>query len=505
MNNYARPTTLAELYATQTKGGAVQYLAGGQSLLAAMRLGMASPETLLDLQSVTDCPELYEIKTVNQGENKALRIGAMCTHDQIAKSVLTYPFSGVAMGIADQQVRNRGTIGGSLANNDPAACWPAAVLAANATIHVRRGVGSAAGIGERSEIGSIEQKIAIKADDFFTGFYSTALQAGDLITHIDFPKVEAFDYVKFEQAASRFALVGVAIAALKSENFTNKTVRVAITGLGNGVCRWAEAERALTRWFHPQALADLQFDEALAGTDLHASATYRAHLVGVLARRMMTQLDNPLELVEKTNEVRQHTFMWKLSLLRYRVLCAWDTFLTKNTLTRKSHIDKAVSQGLGGTEFLPLAPDAVWQNILDPVVLKNCIAGCEALSYAADNTIAAPKYDAAVKVGIGFVSARFAATVQLKNLVQNQSCELIFEGHAGAMGFGRGTAKLVLQPENRLNLGKTVAGTLLVWQVQIQAGGKLAAFGTRLIEATARSLSEDFFRRFSKHLLLAVK
>jgi carbon-monoxide dehydrogenase medium subunit len=192
----------------------------------------------------------------------------MCCHARVAASPLVHArapmLSGLAHGIGDQQVRNRGTLGGSIANADPAACWPAGVLALNGTVCT-----------DRREIA---------ADDFFTGLFGTALAPDEIVCGVRFPAAAQAHYLKFEQPASRFALTGVAVAR------TGAGVRAAVTGLGNGVWRWAAAEQALSRHFAPDALQDLAVDPAEASGDIHASAEYRAHLAAVLTRRAVKRI-----------------------------------------------------------------------------------------------------------------------------------------------------------------------------------------------------------------------
>lgn len=260
--DYSRPSTLSDALALLAAHSEAMALAGGQSLLPAMQLGFAAPARLVDLQ---DLVELHGVR----GGADGVWIGAMTSHSQIACDrliVANWPMlAHVARGIADAQVRAVGTIGGAVANNDPAACWPAALLAARAMIQTSR------------------REIA--ATDFFTGLFSTALEAGELITSITFPKIRRGAYLKFEQAASRFALVGVAVAQRLDGG-----VGVAITGLGNGVYRWHEAEALLSRNLEAQALAPLRLDPALASDDIHADASYRAHLAKVLLYRVVSEL-----------------------------------------------------------------------------------------------------------------------------------------------------------------------------------------------------------------------
>ena len=172
--------------------------------------------------------------------------------------------AALAQGIGDQQVRNRGTIGGSVANADPAACWPAGLLAMNATVCT-----------DRREIA---------ADDFFTGLFGTALAADEVVCGVRFPPLAPAHYLKFEQQASRFALTGVAVARHAFGT------RVAVTGLGNGVWRWQAAELALSTDFSAAALQGLAIDPAEASGDIHASAAYRAHLAAVLTRRAVQHI-----------------------------------------------------------------------------------------------------------------------------------------------------------------------------------------------------------------------
>jgi carbon-monoxide dehydrogenase medium subunit len=196
-----------------------------------------------------------------------IRIGAMTTHTQVADSPLvrgTIPaLASLAAGIGDRQVRNRGTIGGSVANNDPAACYPAAMLALGATIETDR------------------RRIA--ADDFFRGLFSTALEPDEVLVALHVPVPRRAAYVKFEQPASRFALVGVAVAD------TATGVRVAVTGAGPGVYRAEALEARLQSRFEPAALAGARIDPAGLNGDLHAGADYRAHLVVVLAQRALAR------------------------------------------------------------------------------------------------------------------------------------------------------------------------------------------------------------------------
>ncbi len=258
---YRRPSDVAQAISWLRDDPEAKLLAGGQSLLAAMKLRFAAPTVLIDLQGL---PELTALET----HDGKLWIGAMCTHGQVAASPLVQRMVPVlahlAGGIGDQQVRNRGTIGGSISNADPAACWPAGLMALNATIRT-----------DRRDIG---------ADDFFQGLFTTALEPDEVVCGVLFPIVQQACYLKFEQSASRFALTGVAVARVAG------AVRVAVTGLGSGIWRWQEAEQALTARFEAGAIDGMRPDEGIASGDLHASAAYRVHLASVLTRRAVQHI-----------------------------------------------------------------------------------------------------------------------------------------------------------------------------------------------------------------------
>lgn len=256
---FERPATLAD--ATRLAAGAgSKVLAGGQTLLASMKLRLASPEQLVDLGAVA---ELAGIRR----EGDALVIGAMARHEDVAANAdvaLALPaLADLAGGIGDRQVRAMGTLGGSVANNDPSACYPAALLALGATVR------------------TTQREIA--ADDFFQGMFATALQDGELITSVRFPLAGRAAYIKFKQPASRFALIGVFVAQ------TDAGVRVAVTGGGNGVFRHQGLETALARSFTPEAAAAVKVDAGDLSSDLHASAAYRANLIGVMTQRAVAK------------------------------------------------------------------------------------------------------------------------------------------------------------------------------------------------------------------------
>jgi carbon-monoxide dehydrogenase medium subunit len=247
-------TTLADARAAAAAGA--KLMAGGQSLLPSMRLGMSQPESVADLSAV---PGLSGI-TVSGG---VVRIGAMTTHAAVAASAevaAAIPaLADLASRIGDRQVRNRGTIGGSVANADPAACYPAALLGLGATVHTDRR--------------------DIAADDFFTGLYATALAEDEVITAVSFPIAEKAGWQKFKQPASRFSIVGVFVSK------GPKGVRVAVTGAGASVFRAGDLESRLSAQWSAAALEGATVSAEGLNTDLHGSAEYRAVLIPVLAAR----------------------------------------------------------------------------------------------------------------------------------------------------------------------------------------------------------------------------
>ncbi len=252
-----RPGTIEEAVAALAAEEA-QALGGGQTLIPTLKARLAAPAKLVSLAGIA------EMKGV-RSEDGAVVIGGGATHAEVAREAAeTYPaLAALAGGIGDPAVRNRGTIGGSLANNDPSACYPAAVLASGATITTNT------------------RQIA--ADDFFQGMFTTALNDGEIITSVSFPVPQAANYQKFEQPASRFALVGVFVAKFADG------VRVAVTGASeDGVFRWSEAEAALSADFSADAISGLSVSpEGMIG-DLHGTPEYRAHLVKVLTGRAVS-------------------------------------------------------------------------------------------------------------------------------------------------------------------------------------------------------------------------
>lgn len=246
-----RPATVAE--AVSALGGEAQVLSGGQTLIPTLKARLASPSKLVSLSGIS------EMKGISSAGG-ILTIGGGTCHADVAADGSYSGLSDLASNIGDPSVRNRGTIGGSIANNDPAACYPAAALASGATI--------------------VTNTREIAADDYFLGMFETALEEGEIVTAVKFPIPEKANYQKFVQPASRFALVGVFVAKSASG------VRVAVTGASNeGVHRWTAAEEALSANFSASALDGLMVSEDNMISDLHGTPDYRAHLVKVMTGR----------------------------------------------------------------------------------------------------------------------------------------------------------------------------------------------------------------------------
>jgi len=248
-----KPGTVAEAVTALATEEALA-LGGGQTLIPTLKQRLASPSRLVSLGGIA------EIKGVS-GADGVVSIGGGTTHAAVAAGATAYPaLAALAGNIGDPAVRNRGTIGGSLANNDPAACYPSAALASGATI--------------------VTNTREIAADDYFQGLFTTALHEGEIITAVRFPVPQAASYQKFEQPASRFALVGVFVARFADG------VRVAVTGASeDGVFRWSEAEAALSANFAAEALDGLSVDPTDMIADLHGTKDYRAHIVKVMTAR----------------------------------------------------------------------------------------------------------------------------------------------------------------------------------------------------------------------------
>jgi aerobic carbon-monoxide dehydrogenase medium subunit len=254
---YHRPTSLRQAASLASKADDAKILAGGHTLLPTMKQRLAAPANLIDLSQI---PELRGIER----SARSVTIGAMVTHSDVAKSPEVREaipgLAEMAEQIGDPHVRNRGTIGGSIANNDPSADYPAACLALGAVITTNK------------------RKIA--ADLFFTGLFETALEEGEIITRVSFPIPSKAAYAKFRNPASRYALVGVFVAKRASD------IRVAVTGAGsNGVFRVPDMEQALAKRFSAKSLEGIVVSADQLNSDIHADAAYRAHLIGVMARR----------------------------------------------------------------------------------------------------------------------------------------------------------------------------------------------------------------------------
>ena len=245
--------------AAKLASGRATFLAGGMSLLPAMKLRLAAYSDLINIKKIKT---LSGIKV----SSKSLRIGATTTHAFVASSKevgKSIPSLAVlADGIGDPQVRNRGTIGGSIANNDPAADYPSACLALNATIHT--------------------SKRKIPADKFFKGMFETDLKKGELIESVEFEIPEKSAYAKYPNPASRYAVVGVYVAKLKNE------VRVAVTGAASSVFRSKELEASLSNNFSASAIDNVNIPNKGLNSDIHASAEYRAHIIKVMAKKAVS-------------------------------------------------------------------------------------------------------------------------------------------------------------------------------------------------------------------------
>lgn len=250
------PETLDDALSLIREGGEAKFLAGGQSLIPVMKLDLAQPETVVSLSRI---PALKGIRS----DDDTVEIGAGMSHAAVADSEVVQEripaLADLARTIGDPQVRNRGTLGGSLAHNDPAADYPAAILALGGTV-----------VTDRREI---------SADEYFQGMFATALEPDEIITAVRLPVPERACYAKAANPASRYALAGVFVAA------GSDGVRVAVTGAGPGVFRMTEMEEALASDFSAGALEGIDVDPTDLLTDDAASAEYRAHLVGVMARR----------------------------------------------------------------------------------------------------------------------------------------------------------------------------------------------------------------------------
>jgi aerobic carbon-monoxide dehydrogenase medium subunit len=253
---YHKPASLDEVANLLSANEEAKLVAGGMTLIPTLKQRLAKPSDLVDLAAI---PSLRGITDAGD----ALVIGAMTRHAEVHNSPVVKQaipaLAAMAGMIGDPAVRNRGTIGGSISNNDPAADYPAALVALGATVQTT--------------------KRQIPAENFFTGMFETALEPSEIVTAVRFPKPQAACYQKFKNPASRYAIVGVFVAR------TGSGVRVAVTGAGPVVFRVPEMEAALARSFTPDAIKDITIPDTGLNSDIHASAEYRAHLVGVMARR----------------------------------------------------------------------------------------------------------------------------------------------------------------------------------------------------------------------------
>jgi aerobic carbon-monoxide dehydrogenase medium subunit len=251
--DFVIPASVADAVKALSAEGA-QALSGGQTLTPTMKQRLAAPSVLV---SLTGIAALQGVKV----EGRTLTVGAATTHATVAREAAAYPaLAALASGIGDPAVRNRGTIGGSLANNDPSACYPSAVLGSGATV--------------------VTSRREIAADDYFQGMFSTALEDGEIITAVRFPIPDRAAYAKFDQPASRFALCRAFVAKYSGG------VRVAITGASEGgVFRWTEAEAALSSTYTAEAVKALSLDPGGMIGDLHGTQAYRANLAKVMVMR----------------------------------------------------------------------------------------------------------------------------------------------------------------------------------------------------------------------------
>lgn len=257
--NYHQAKSVNDAAKLVTAASEGKLMAGGMTLLPTLKLRLAKPSDVVDLGKIAD------LKGIKKDGN-AIVIGAMTRHADVANSDIVKSaipaLAHLASHIGDPAVRNRGTIGGSVANNDPAADYPSAVLALGATV--------------------ITNKRKIAADDFFKGMFETALADGEILTAVSFPVPEKAAYMKFPNPASRYAIVGVFVAK------TGANARVAVTGAGSVVFRQKDMEAALAKNFSADAIKNVAQKQDGLNSDIHASAEYRAHLVGVMARRAVT-------------------------------------------------------------------------------------------------------------------------------------------------------------------------------------------------------------------------
>jgi carbon-monoxide dehydrogenase medium subunit len=259
---YHKPASLQEAIQLLASNAEAKLLAGGQTYIPTLKQRLAQPSDLIDLSGVA------ELKGIKE-EAGGVTIGAMTKHGEVAESEIVKRvipgLAALAHLIGDPAVRNTGTLGGSISNNDPAADYPGALLGLGATVRTN--------------------KRELSADEFFTGMFGTALEADEIVTAVHFPKPEKAGYEKFRNPASRYSMVGAFVAK------TANGVRVAITGAGeNGAFRWKEAEQALSSNLSESAVANLKHPTTGLNSDIHASAEYRAHLITVMVKRALAKL-----------------------------------------------------------------------------------------------------------------------------------------------------------------------------------------------------------------------
>ena len=255
--NYHRATSADDAVSKVAGNDEAKFLAGGQTMLPTMKMRLAAPSDLVDLAKVADLSGI-------EVSGRSVKIGAMTTHAEVAASselASVCPcMGGLAAQIGDPHVRHKGTIGGSVANYDPAADYPAALLALDATVHTN--------------------KREVKAEDFFVSLFETALEDGELVTAVSYEAPDQGHYEKFRNPASRYAMAGVFVARKGSD------VRVGVTGAGSdGAFRWSDAEAALSSNFTPEAIDGLSVNAGDMLSDIHGSSEYRANLVKVMAKR----------------------------------------------------------------------------------------------------------------------------------------------------------------------------------------------------------------------------
>lgn len=255
--NYQRATSASDARERFQAAADPVYISGGMTLLPSLKLRLANPSDVIDLGGIESMRSITSSDSV-------MSVGALATHSEVSRSTAIPALAALASGIGDAQVRNCGTLGGSLANNDPAADYPAAVVALGATIHTTGRAHS--------------------SDEFFTGLFETSLEEGEIITHVDFPIPSRATYAKFANQSSRFAVVGVMVAE------TSDGFRVGVTGAGDCAYRQTNFEDALNNQVSPDALDGIEVDSSEFNEDLHASAAYRGNLVTVMAKRAVTAL-----------------------------------------------------------------------------------------------------------------------------------------------------------------------------------------------------------------------